>query len=167
MTLREFFDYLGSHPYWIIGYFLLLPLLALTTGWFSRGEGHRSPWNYLYMILVFAVCIPGIFAVALSVYLFVFERGSIMNTNLFTQVLPFLTMVATLSIIRKNVDFDTIPGFDKISSLIMMIAAIFVLMFFIDRTHIFAFVSMRVEYLLVILIGALLVFRYAMKKIIA
>ena len=89
MTLREFFDYLGAHPLTVVGFFLLIPLIALMAGWMGRGEGHLSPWRYLYSLLVYAVCIPGIFSITLSVYLFLFERGgSIMNANLLTQVVP-------------------------------------------------------------------------------
>jgi hypothetical protein len=167
MTLREFFDYLGAHPFWVIGYFMFLPLLALTTGWIARGEGHKSPWRYLYMLLIYGVCIPGIFAVALSVYLFLFERGSIMNVNMYTQALPILAMVFTLVIINRNVPFEYIPGFDRLSSLMMMIGGIFVLMYLLDRTHIVAFVRLPVGYLVLIVVGMLLAIRFGFRRLVS
>ncbi|MBL7775157.1 MAG: hypothetical protein JNK89_04095 [Saprospiraceae bacterium] len=169
MTLREFFDYLNEHPLVIVGYFLVVPLIAVLAGWTSRGGGgEQSPWKYLYSALTYAVCIPGIFSVALSVYLFLFERGgSILNTNLLTQVVPVVSMVLTLSVIRQNARFDAIPGFGKLSSLMMTIGAVFMLMYLLDRTHLIAFVWMPVQYLLLIVVGLLLVFRYGFRQLIA
>ena len=167
MTLREFFDYLGEHPFVIAGFFLLIPLIALLAGWMSRGEGHQSPWKYLYAFLVYAVCIPGIFSVTLSMYLFLFERGgSILNTNIMTQVIPVVSMVLTLSIIRRAVVFENIPGFGKLSSLMMTIGAVFALMYLLDRTHIIAFVRVPVQYLVLIVVGLLLVFRFGFRELI-
>lgn len=167
MTLREFFDYLGTHPLIVLAYFLILPLTALLAGWITKGEGHLSPWKQLYSLIIYLVCVPGIFATALSVYFFLFERGSIMNTNVLIQILPILSMVLTLAIIRGNVSFEYIPGFGKISSLIMMICSVFVLMYLLDRTHIIAWVNVPIQYFLLILIGLLLVFRFGMKRMIS
>jgi len=168
MTLREFFDFLGEHPLVIVGYFLLVPVLALFAGWAGRGAGNSSPWKYLYALIVYAVCIPGIFSVALSVYLFLFERGgSILNTNLLTQVVPVISMLLTLGLVRQNADFEQLPGFGKLSSLMMTIGAVFMLMYLLDRTHIIAFVRVPVHYLILIVVGMLLVLRYGFRQMIS
>ena len=166
MTLREFFEYLSANPLVIMGYFLLIPLIALMAGWMGRNEGHKSPWKYLYAALVYGVCIPAIFSIAVSIYQFLFERGSnIMDTNVLLQIVPVLSMVLTLSIIRKNTSYESIPGFDKLSSLMLTIGSIFVLMYVLDRTRIIAFVRIPVQYLALIVIAALLVFRYGVRKL--
>jgi hypothetical protein len=167
MTLREFFDYLGDNPAVVLAYFLGIPFTALIAGILGRGEGNQSPWKYLYTALIYLVSVPGIFAVALSVYLFLFERGSIMNTNVLLQLLPILSMVLCLSIIRRNADFDQIPGFGKLSSLITMISAVFVLMYVLDRLHLVAWVHMPVQYFLLIVVGLILVFRFMLKRLIS
>lgn len=167
MTLSEFFTYLGEHLFVLLAYFLIVPFTALLAGFMGKGEGHLSPWKYLYALLIYAVCIPGIFAVAYSVYRFIFERGSIMNADLLIQMLPVASMFVTLGIIRRNVSFDSIPGFDRISSLMMLIASVFILMYLADRTHIFAFVRLPVYALVPIVVGLLLLFRFALKKMVA
>ncbi len=167
MTLRAFFDYLGENPLVLLSYFALIPFTAFLAGMLGRGEGDQSPWKYLYTVLIYGVCIPGIFAVALSVYFFLFERGSIMNANVLIQVLPIVSMVLTLAIIRQNVSFDAVPGFEKISSLMLMIGAVFVLMYLLDRTHLIAFVNVPVQYLVLIVVGLLLAFRYGFRQLIA
>ena len=47
-------------------------------------------------------------------------------------------MGLTLLLIRRNVDFDDIPGFGKLSGLMFMIAALLIILWLIDRTRIIA-----------------------------
>ena len=137
MTLRELFELLAQNPSILIFFFIACPLTAFLASWLGRGEGHITPWKYLYSVLVYLICVPGIFAVTLNIYLFLFERQSIFNTDIWTQILPIISMVATLLLIRKNVTFDQVPGFGKLHGLMLIIAALLVLMFLLDRTHIF------------------------------
>ena len=167
MTLREFFDYLGQNPGVLLAYFLFVPFTALIANLMGRGEGHLSPWKYLYALLIFMVCIPGICAVTLSVYQFLFERGSVMNADVLLQILPIVSMIATLAIIRRNVAFEHVPGFDRISGLMFGIGAIITLMYLLDRTRIFAFVNIPVHYLLLLIVGLLVAFRLALKRVLA
>ncbi len=138
MTLKEFFDLLAANPSILIFFFIACPLTALLASWLGRGEGHISPWKYMYSTLVYLICIPGIFAVTLNVYLFLFERQSIFNADIWTQIFPIISMIITLLLIRKNVSFDDIPGFGKLHGLMIIIAALLFLMWIIDRTHIIA-----------------------------
>lgn len=165
MTLKDFFDLLGDNPFYIVAYFSLIPFTALLALLMGRGEGHLSPWKYLYSILIYGVCVPAIFAITLSVYLFLFERRSILDTDVLTQILPVVSMVATLLLISKNVPLDRIPGFEKISGLIMMITAAFAFMWFIDRTRIFAFTYIPFQYVILIFIGLLIVIRFGWSRI--
>ena len=83
MTLRELFDYLSANPTTVVGFFLLLPIIALLAGFIAKGEGHISPWKYLYSGLIYLVCVPGIFAAALAVYLFCSSRAGAFSTLIF------------------------------------------------------------------------------------
>ncbi len=165
MTLQEFFNLLSDHPFWIVSYFLLIPFTAYLAGRMGKGEGHLEPWTYLYSTLIYLVCIPGIFAVTLSLYLFLFENRSILKTDLYTQVLPVLSMIATLWLIRKNVDLKNIPGFDKITGLIMMIFALLAIFWVLDRTRIWVISRLPFWQGILIFVGFLLVFRWGWGKI--
>ena len=148
MTLRDVFNMTAEQPYFVVAFFLLIPFTALLTGWMAKGEGEDSPWKYLYSALLYLVCVPGIFAISLGVYLFLFERRSILEMNILLEVLPVFSMIATILIVRKNVNVDRIPGFDKLSGLIMMISAALAIMWFIDRTHIMVFSYMPIHVLI-------------------
>ena len=70
MTLQEFFRLLGENPSYVLMYFGLIPITALLAGILGKGEGEISPWKYLYSTLIYLVCVPGIFALTLNIYLF-------------------------------------------------------------------------------------------------
>ena len=167
MTLKEFFELLANQPYLILAFFLIIPFTAFLSGIMGKNEGHISPWKYLYSTLVYLVCVPGIFAITLNIYLFLFEKQPIMNTDVFTQILPILSMVGTLLIIRNNVNYDQIPGFGKLSGMMMMIFAVLILMWGLDRTRIYvvAFTRMPFYYVGMIFVGLLVAFRVGMKRV--
>lgn len=160
MTLQDFFTLLSENPFWILAYFLMIPFTALLAGILGKGEGHIDPWPYLYSALIYMVCIPGIFAVTLSVYLFVFERRSIFQTDMYTQVIPIFSMVVTMFLIRKNVDLNRVPGFDKITGLVMMIFALFSIFWVLDKTRIWVVSYLPFWQGILIFIGLLLLFRW-------
>lgn len=165
MTLGELFENVAENPGPVIFVFALIPATALLAGFMGKNEGHLSPWKYLYTALIYLVSVPGIFAVTLSIYLFLFERGSIMNTSIYLQVLPILSMVITLLLIRKSVDLNKIPGFGKLSGLIMMITATLMIMWVIDKTRIIVFSYLRFEYVLLFFAALLIVIRFGWSKV--
>lgn len=165
MTLADLFDKVSEEPFYIILFFAMIPITALLTGWISKEEGWNNPWKYIYSALLYLVCVPGIFAVSLGVYLFLFERRSIFETNVLMEIMPIISMVATILIVRKNVDISYIPGFDKLSGLIMMISAALAIMWFIDRTRIIVFSYLPIQYLLLIFIGLMLFIRIGWSRL--
>jgi hypothetical protein len=164
MTLRDTIELLANHPVWPLTFLILVPTTAVLAGLLGKGEGHLNPWKSLYSILMYLTCIPGAFAIALSAYFFLFERRSILDTDLYTQVLPVLSMVATIVISRKNVDLDLIPGFHKITGLIMVIFMTMVMMWFLDRTNIYIFSYMPIQQLLLVFIVLLLLVMWGWRR---
>ncbi len=168
MTLGEFFDLTSTNPAIVIYYCVAIPLIAGVINFISGHEGSISPWKYFYSTLIFLVCIPGVFAVFLNIYQFLFERTPILDTNIYTQILPILLMFITLFIIKSNVEFCDIPGFDKLSSFITIISVITILMWFADKTRILAisFTYLPIQYIVLMFIALYIFFRFALKKII-
>ncbi|MEY3051551.1 MAG: hypothetical protein RLY31_1336 [Bacteroidota bacterium] len=136
MTLRDLFELIGRHPAWVLSYFMLIPLASFLTGKAAAGEGGQPPWRYIYSGWVYMSCIPGVFALTLSAYVFVFERRSIFDTDVYMQLMPVLSMFVTLWLIRREVSLDEVPGFDKITGLVGMMAGIFAVLWILDKTRI-------------------------------
>lgn len=164
MTLGDFFELCADNPGLLLGFFFGVPLIALLAMVFSKGQGHLSSWKYLYAVLIYLVAIPGIFAVTLSIYLFLFERRSIMETNIFTQILPIVSMLATFILIRKQVDLDLVPGFGKLSGLMTILGILMVVMWVIDKTHIYSITFMPFYVVVLILVAGFLLVRMGLKQ---
>lgn len=153
MTLGQFLQSLSDNPSIPLFYLIALPLTAGLAWVFGRDQGHRTPWKQLYSVLVYMACIPGIFAVTLNAYLFLFENQPIMSAGLITQILPIVSMVATLFLIRKNICFEDIPGFDKLGGLIMILTAVMILMWILEKTHILIISVVPFHYFLILFVA--------------
>ena len=165
MTLKEFFDLLAANPIYIIAFFLLIPLTAFIGTLIGKEEEEEPVWKVFYSTLIYLVAVPGIFSVTLNVYLFLFERRSIMEADVYTQVLPIFSMFVTLMLIQKAVNLNNLPGFGKLSGLIWMIGAVMLIMWFMEKTRIYVFSYMPIQYVFFILIGLLLVFRLGWSRL--
>lgn len=150
MTLQQLFDHIGGYSAYLILFFLLIPVTALLAGLLGKGEGLLSPWKYLYAVLIYLVSVPGIFAVALNLYFFLFQRRDILQTDLYIQVLPIIIMLVTILIIRNNVSLSLVPGFGRISGLWFMLFATMFLMWLLEKINIMVFSFLPFSYLLLV-----------------
>lgn len=167
MTLGEGIQKLSDNPSLAIGYTIGIPIIILVLNLVvCKDEGEESPWKYIYSTLIYLVMIPGIFSLFFSIYLFLFERRSIMDTNLYIQVLPILLMVTSVWLIKRNVELKSLPGFGKLSSLVMTIGLVILLMYILDRTRIgiIAFTYMPIQYVFLFFGGLLLLIRYGFRR---
>ncbi len=165
MTLTEFFDWVSIHPGWVLGYFIVLPLLALIVGRIAGDNAIYSPWNYIFSALIYLVCVPGLFALTLNIYLFLFERMSILETDILVQWLPVLGMFITLPIIRKQVNLDFVPGFGRLSGLILMILVVLSILWVLDKTRIWFISYLPVSYVLLLFVVLLVTLYWATRKV--
>lgn len=137
MTARELIDLAGRHPAALAALFLLSPLAALLLGWIhGRGSGGVAPWRYLYSALVYLTCVPGVAAAVVTGYTLFFTHENLLDKNLFVYLLPVLSMAATLVLIGKNVRFEEVPGFDRLSGLMVLIAVTCVTLLAIRKTFV-------------------------------
>ncbi len=165
MTLQQIFDGIGDNSTLTIIALLSIPFLALLMGWISRGEEEKSPWKYFFSFIVYAAAVPGIFAMTLCVYTFLFQRVSFLEVNVLVYFLPMITMIVTFLILKNQMDMENIPGFGKLSGLLMMVAVIIVGMFIMDRMRILVISIMPIQYALLLLVGLFVVFRFGMKRL--
>jgi len=112
-------------------------------------------------VLVYLVCVPGILAATLSAYLLFFTRQNLLQLNLVVFALPVVSMLCSLALIRRQVSMDSIPGFDRLGGLMLLIALTFALVLAIEKTRIWLFFGS--SFATLVLVAALLfaVLRYA------
>ncbi|MBK8954002.1 MAG: hypothetical protein IPM34_00390 [Saprospiraceae bacterium] len=160
MTLQQFFNWIQENPMMILYYFALIFLFTILLNTLAENKGQLYPWNWMYSIVLYLVCIPGIFAITLNIYFFLFEKRSIMETELLLQIFPVFMMFAIIYFIRKNVQLGDIPGFERLSGLMWIISILLCLMWVIDRTHLYAISFVPFYYVLIFLMISIFLLRY-------
>jgi hypothetical protein len=154
MTTRELIQVAGQHPLVLGGFFAGPPLVSYLLGRVhGQGKGGQSPWKYLYAVLVYLVCLPGMLSAVLTGYALFFTRENLLDVNLLVYFLPLASMVVTLVFIRKNVTFDEVPGFDRLSGLMVMIGCSFGVALAISKLQIFLFFGASFDRFLLLALG--------------
>lgn len=166
MTLRDFFSFITANSQLAVLCLLAVPLLAFLVNLWSGDTAEQIfRWRYAYAALVYLACIPGVFALTLNIYLFLFERQSIWALNMVTQVLPLLTMATTLVLIRRKIPFAYVPGFGRLSGFLTLIAAIMGVLWFVDRLRIYAVTYVPFGYVVVGFVALLVIIRFAWSRL--
>ncbi|OGL47294.1 MAG: hypothetical protein A2161_18715 [Candidatus Schekmanbacteria bacterium RBG_13_48_7] len=156
MTIQDLINLVGQYPFIMFVWFVTIPVLSYLFGRLhDQNGGAKAPWKYIYSVMIYLVCLPGILAAVLTAYSLFFIRENLLNANLLVYFLPIISMAVSLFLIRKSVDFDDIPGFDRISGLMIVIAITFVLVLAIEKTRIWLFFGGSITRL-IILVGGLL-----------
>ena len=88
-----------------------------------------------------------------------------MDTNVYTQILPIVSMMATFILIRKQVDLDLVPGFDRLSGLVTILSVLIILMWIIDKTHMYSITFMPFYVVVLILVIGFLLVRMGLKRL--
>jgi len=154
MTVRDLIQLAGRHPLVLVAAFVVPPLLAWLLGQMhERGRGGTTPWKYLYAVLVHLACVPGMFAAVITAYTLFFSHENLVDADLLVYFLPILSMIATLVFIRKNVPFDEVPGFDRLSGLMVMVGCSFAVALAIQKTNIWLFFGGSIEKLFLLAAG--------------
>src|SRR4029077_19160988 len=151
----------GQHSLLLLLAFVAPPVLAWLAGWLhGKDQGRLSPWKYLYAVLVYLVCVPGMFAAVITAYTLFVSGENLLDANLLVYFLPIASMITTLVLIRKNVSFDDVPGFDRLSGLMVMVGCSFVIALVIQKTRIFVFCGGSIERLFLLAAGVFALLRW-------
>ena len=151
MTIRELIDAAAARPLLLVALGVTPPLFALVFGRLHAPRGGAaSPWRYLYAVLVYLVCIPGVGAAVLTAYTLFFTGENLLDKNLLIYALPIVSMALTLFLIGRAASFDDIPGFDRLSGLITLVAVTFLLLLVVHKLFIGIFFGASITMLLVI-----------------
>ena len=151
MTTRDLIHQADLHPVALAVALAAPPLISWVTGRLhDRGPGGAGRWKYFYAVLVYLTCVPGMFAGVLTAYTLFFSRENLLDTNLLVYFLPIVSMIVTLVLIRKNVAFDEVPGFDRLSGLMVMVGCSFAIALAIQKTRIWIVFGGSIERLFIL-----------------
>lgn len=128
-------------------------------------NGGKKPWNYIYTLLIYLACIPGMFSAVITAYTLFFSRENLLDSNAVIYFFPIITMLMTLMAIRQNISFDAIPGFDRIYGLMILLAITFIIVLFVAKVRIFIGFVGSMTTLLVIAVVVFALLKKASEKI--
>jgi hypothetical protein len=164
-TLDELLRFIEGYPWPILGYFATPPLLALLL-WLAAPRERRDqpPLTYLYSLLVYLVCIPGVFSALLLGYAVFFLQQNVLELSALIYFLPPAAMLLTLAVIGNSLPFNEIPGVNGILGLITLLAISFGGVLFIYKTHLFIGFFGSIETLMALALGLFVLFKWGLKK---
>lgn len=139
MTIDGLADFLANYPLAVAAIFAAPPLLSLLLGvMHGKGNGGGAPWKYVYTLLLYVACVPGIFAAMLTAYRMLFLNNDLTKVNVLIYFLPIVSMVLTLVLVKRNAGaFERIPGFGRLAGLMLMMGLSFAVAFVLHRMHFF------------------------------
>jgi len=161
VTLRELITAADSlRVPLLIGFSAVVIVTALIGGLHGKGRGGRAPWRYLYSVLVYAACVPGTFAAVLVLYALFFSGENLLDVNVIIYLVPIAAMVATLGVMRRNVDFDSVPGFNRLTGLMTMLVVAFVVAFVLQRLRVWLFFGAPMIWFFVLVAALFALFKW-------
>lgn len=162
MSVREVIHWLGAHPS-ALGWFLaFLPLAALILPMFhGKNRGNDAPWKYLYSLLTYLVCLPGMLACIVVGYSLFFSRENLLDANALVYFGPPVSMTVTLMIMGKQVKFDSLPGFERLSGLLILMGGTFAIVLLISKTFVGVVFGGSVIQLLAVATAVFLLLKWA------
>jgi hypothetical protein len=102
MTIEDFLTYITNDKAGLFLFFILLPIVTIIITIISAGRSLEKPYSYLFSILLFVVCIPGVLSITLWVYSMFFERKAIWELPFFVYYLPVIVMAVCIYILKKK-----------------------------------------------------------------
>jgi hypothetical protein len=160
MTTRELLALVGHSPTEAAIALALPVLLALALGLVRpRGGIGRHPLKYAYSAALFAASAFGMMAIIVDGYTLFFTRDNLLDTNPLVTIAPIVSMVVTFGLVGRQVDFRDLPGFDRLSGLLLMVGAACLAVFLLSRMHVMVMFHGQIGSLLLIGVAIVVVLR--------
>lgn len=166
MSVQDIIDQYSQYPYHIMTYFAVIIGLAIIGYLFVNSQNFKGFVKYAYGALIYAVSVPALLAFVLTLYSLFFLRANLLNVDFLSHFLPIIVGIVTLVIINKTIPISRIPGFDRLSSLFMVIMIAFVMTYVFQKMFFGVFFVGSFTQLIAVFVVMLVVLRVAWQKII-
>lgn len=134
MSIQDIISWFNTHQSAVLYYYIAVIALAIISNLIVNTK-NISAVKYVMSFLVYTVSIPGVLAVFLLLYNILFIRSNVLDLGLVTYFLPIIAMVIVLLILNRKIKMSKLPGFTRLSSLIVIIGISFLLLFVLQRSY--------------------------------
>ncbi len=165
MTPNELMALASANPA-IVGAVLAAPVVTATALQLTPAlDQPRGGLAALWSAVIYAACIPGIFAAVALVYMAAFMRSNLMNLDVLAVFGPIAAMIATIGLAGRKVCIGDLPGVDRLGGLLMMLGATFMVVFLLERTRIVVLFHGSVWTLLFLCFVLFIVFKIGLGRV--
>lgn len=165
MTLNDLLENLNRFQFYIGGvllFFVFLTHIIIAL----KSENRTSSFSlYLLSIILYSVSVPGIFFALLLFYHMLFLQHSLLDLNILVFFFPIAIMLYTFYIIARKTKISSLPGFEKYKSVLIVIAIVLLVLFFLVRIHFVVGFFGSITSLVVIGIALFVILKKAFKKL--
>lgn len=161
MTLADLYNWMAQNPMYILGYIGLVPFF---TGIIALFRSQANTVKAIISIFLYSISIPVLLNTMILLYLIIFENKSLMSLNFIFDILPIVSLIATIFIINKYYDISTLPWFGKLYGLFLMLGSLFVIMIILEKTRLIIFSMLPFKYIFFLFIIIMVAMRVAWKK---
>ena len=165
MSVNELLKRLDDYTGWAVCFFAALPMLAFIVSFLYRRTGRRAFIELMFSAITYLSAVPGVFACILIFYLLFFTRSNLLNVDIVFSFLPIISMGLVFGIIGKNANFDDLPGFGRLTGLMLLIAIASCVTLAIYKLRIFVGFFASIEALVGIAVTVFLLFKVGLARL--
>ncbi len=164
MSVSQVLTWLSQYQLFVLAYLLSVPLLIFLLGIGYKKQAKRQFRDYLCSVFIYGITIPGIFSITMLLYSFLFLKSNLLQTNAVLYFLPWISMFFTFWLTKRYTNLTGLPGFGRLSGLMLMMALVFLCLFVLYRMRFIVGFFASFETLLVVGICIFFGIKYAASK---
>ena len=165
MSVNELLERLDDHTGSAICLFAALPLLAFFFTLLYKRAAKNALIESVFSAIIYLSAIPGVFACILIFYLLFFTGTNLLNVDMVYSFLPIISMGLVFGIIGKNARFDDLPGFGRLTGLMLLIAIVSGVTLAIYKLRIFVGFFASIEALIGIAVAVFVLFKIGLARL--
>ena len=163
-SLLDLIQRLGSHRGLIAAVLVAIPALSWIIGLLLKRASRKTAANFLAVPIFLTVPLGTIMACVLG-YLVFIVRENVLAYDAVLLFGPVLSMALTLFAVSKVLPFDEIPGFDRLSGLMLVAAVAFIIVYLLDRFALRLFFVASLPMLALIFIALFVLLRIGLTRL--
>lgn len=164
MTIQQLIDWFNSNPYLVLIYFTVILALAIISVLIVT-INNVNVIKYVMSAIIYGVTVPGILAVTLILYSLFIIKVNLLNVSFISYFVPIIFTIATLFVLNRKVKMSTIPGFSRLSALMIFILITFGIIFVLQRTYFGVLFIGGFSQLLIVFVIVFIVLKIAWSKL--
>ncbi len=137
VSFFELMNQLAPHRAAVLAVLVIVPVLVWVLG-AALAHNRQHVYNRLMTVPVYLTVLPGMMMAWILAYSMLFSGQNIFAELDFVLFFgPVISMIACLILLSRYTKLDRVPGFDKISGMMILAGLSFLLLLFLSKLRVF------------------------------